>query len=54
MTELEDVPEPWSEDRQPMPSELLVNLLNALAFERSQSGQRKMRQTPSDAFKLTT
>ena len=34
MTELEDVPEPWSEDNQPLPSELLVNLLNALEFER--------------------
>ena len=34
MTELETSPKIWPDSRQPVPSELLVNILNALEFER--------------------
>ena len=36
MTELDNTPRPWSVDHQPVPSELLVNLLNALELEGKQ------------------
>lgn len=54
MTELETSPKSWPDDRQPLPSELFVNILNALEFERAVEHDRHMRLQPSDAFRIKT
>jgi hypothetical protein len=52
MTELDSAPKVWPDFKQPLPSEFLVNLLNALEFEREYNFERNYRLQPSDAFRL--
>ena len=52
MTELDDSVKTWPDFKQPLPVELLVNLLNALEFERKFQVDRHLRLQPSDTFRL--
>lgn len=54
MTELESSPKSWPDNEQPLPQELLVNILNALEFERMVDSDRLKRLHPSDAFRFRT
>jgi len=54
MTELDSSVKEWAADRQPMPSELLTNILNTLEFEHEANFERRYRLRPSDAFRIST